>query len=715
MAFIFWASERGLRVARSRIERRPLPDRLISVGSDGIHIAGTRGDIIIEDNDFSGQGDDSLNIHGLFLHVTAISANTVTLNRASHGLVQAGDVLRFVRRADLAERGRATVTHVNSTSGPDYVVTLDTGPPAGLVLGDLAGNVTRNNPRFLVRGNVFHDHRARGMLIQAPQGLVENNVIRDVTMQGLHLTSDANYFFESTGLDDVVVRGNTISGVGYGSWEVYERGPHMAAISLVGDVASGISPHPVHRNVRIEANTIVDTPGLAVLVGSADGVTVQDNRIVRSNQVPFSVLRSGAAIDATARGSIMVTRAANVVVQRNHEVIAAGRSDHGVFVDLRNTAGVVVRDNTRQFGPSLSVASQVATSRDVAVTIPVLVTDVDSPSNGLSLAATSSNTALLPASGIAFTGTGWDRRMTLTPVAGQTGSTAVSVTVHDGHETLSRTLTLTVVDGSLLSGQVLGQAVRLEWTHAQTAGLQGSVLEAGSGPGATSVSLPMGTATSFEATVPSGVYYVRVRAMVNGALAPPSNEITLQVGAAGVPGAPGNLLANVSGVQVQLAWHNATIGGLRTAVRLEATTAQGQQVAIDLPSTAEIFSTTAPPGTYLVRVRALGPALASDASGDVQVAVPGSCAVPATPRSLSATAEGGAVSVTWSLGDPGTAAPDRFVLEAGQNPGTTFVSLPIAARHFRGAAPTGTYYVRVRAVSTCGSSAPTEDVRLSVP
>jgi hypothetical protein len=715
VAFFVWNADRGLRFSRNRIARRALGTRFVSAASDGIHIGPTRGDIIVEDNDFSGQGDDSLNIHGMWLQVVQIAGNTVTLRRANEGLVHAGDQLRFVRPGDLSEKWRGTAAAVRGTNGPDYVVTLDTAPPSNLALGDLAGNLTRSNARFLVRGNAFHDHRARGMLIQAPQGLVENNTIRDVTMQGLHLTTDAKFFYESTGLDDVVVRGNTISGVGYAG-EVYADGRHMAAISLIGDVATGLSSYPVHRHVRIENNTIVDTPGLAVLVASADGVTVQDNTIVRSNQIPFSVLRSGTRIDAAARGSIMVTRASNVLVQRNLEVIAAGRADSGIYVDPRNTSGISVSGNTQQFGPSLTMAPDLVTSRGAPLTTPVVVSDPDTPSANLTLAASSSNTTLLPASGIAFGGSGWERRLTLSPAAGQTGSVAVTVSVSDGGETATRTLTLTVVDGSVLSGQVSGQSVRLAWTHVAVPGLQGSVLEAGFSPGATSVSLPMGTATSFEAVVPSGVYYVRVRALVNGTLAPPGNEITLAVGAAGAPGAPGNLLANVSGGQVRLWWHNAASGGLRTAVRLEAQTpSPGQLVSIDLPASAETFTTAAPPGTYLVRVRALGPALASDPSGDVLLTVPGTCAIPAAPRSVLAAAAGGTVTVTWALGDPGTAAPDTFVLEAGRSPGTTFVSLPLATRTLRAAAPAGTYYLRVRAVSACGASPPSEEVLLVVP
>jgi hypothetical protein len=226
----------------------------------------------------------------------------------------------------------------------------------------------------------------------------------------------------------------------------------------------------------------------------------------------------------------------------------------------------------------------------------------------------------------------------------------------------------------------------------------------------------MGEATSFGAVVPSGVYYVRVRAVVNGAPAPPSNEVVLSVGAATPPVAPGNLLANVSGGQVRLAWHNPATGGLRTGVRIEALTPSlAPLTSIDLPPNAETFSTAAPAGTYLVRIRSVGPTSVSDASNAVLLTAPSPCAVPAPPRQLSATASGSTVTIEWRLGDLGSAAPDEFVLEAGHAPDAPFVSLPLAARAFHAAAPPGTYYVRVRAVSTCGTSAPSEERQLVLP
>ena len=716
MGFIVFAAERGFRFSRCRIERRPVAGRLISTAADGIHIKGTRGDIIVEDSDFSLQGDDSINISGHWLTITQISGNTMTLNRAAHGQVSLGDQLTFVRRSDLSETWRARVTSLNSTSGPDYVVTMDAPRPPAVAVNDLAGNLSRNNARFLVRRNTFHDHFARGMLIQSHQGLIEDNVVRDVVMQGLHLSTDANFFFEAFGLEDVTIRRNTLSGVGH--WgEIYGHGRHMGAISLVADLAGGIGAYPRHRNVVIEDNTIVDTPALGILVASADGVTVRNNTIVGANRIPFSTLRTGRDIDAEARGAIMVTRASNVTVVGNREVPASGQLDRGIYVDPRNTTGISIGGNAQEFSPVISPVGDQLTARGAAVTVPLVLDDADTPAAALTVAVTSSNAGLLPEANAVVTGAGSARQVTLTPAAGQTGATTVTVTVSDGAWHSSRSFTLTVADGIVLSTVVADTQVAFRWTPPGVAGVQGYVLEAGLAPGNTFVSLPAGSATGLDVAAPAGVYYVRVRAIIGGAAGPVSNELRLAVGAAEAPGAPTNLLASISGGFLRLAWHNAGLGGTRTTTILEAFAPGSSTLLATLPigADAETFAVAAPPGTYALRLRAAGPTLSSPASNLVLVTIPGSCVVPAAPTGLAAQSISRSVTITWRLPDVGSTAPDSFVLEAGLTPGSPGFSIPVATRAFQTQAPAGTYYIRVRGVSVCGSSAPTPEATLTVP
>jgi uncharacterized protein (TIGR03437 family) len=361
MGFGFFSAERGFRLSGCRIMQKPGAQRLISATADGAHFSRTLGDIIVEDCDFSGQGDDSLNINGLYLPITSkVNARTVILNAASFHIIRPGDELKFVKSGNLAEYARYKATQISP--GPDntsQMVTVDSDLSSNLAAGDLVINLQRTSPRFLVRRNFFHDHRARGMLIQSRDGLVENNRVKDVTMAGMHLTTDSHFFFEGPGCENVTIRGNTFEGCNYNRIGTVGPGSrHMGCLNVTSDVLSGISDYPVHNNVLIEGNTIINTIGLAVLIASSDGVIVRNNIINGSNMESYDVIRSGAAIDATAMRSIMVTRTANVTVAGNRQVISLSQYDKGVYVDPRNTSNVTAQDNSEVNYPAhVSAAS----------------------------------------------------------------------------------------------------------------------------------------------------------------------------------------------------------------------------------------------------------------------------------------------------------------------------------------------------------------------
>jgi len=178
------------------------------------------------------------------------------------------------------------------------------------------------------------------MLIQARDGVIEGNRIERVMAAAIQMTTDAKYWQEGYGCENVVVRGNTLVGCNYAMWERHAKGRHMACVSLVVDTETGLGDYPAPRNIIIEGNTIQDTPGLAILVASASGVIVRGNRIIDANTQPFP--NTGAGIDAKAQGSIMITRARDVTVSGNTFETTRKTHGTGVFVDERNTSKVIV-------------------------------------------------------------------------------------------------------------------------------------------------------------------------------------------------------------------------------------------------------------------------------------------------------------------------------------------------------------------------------------
>jgi hypothetical protein len=96
--------------------------------------------------------------------------------------------------------------------------------------------------------------------------------------------------------------------------------------------------------------------------------------------------------------------------------------------------------------PTISAISNQAIQ--VGQTVPIInftIGDVETAVGDLRVTATSSNTQLLPASGIFLGGTGAIRTLLLNPAANQTGQSTIIVTVTDGNGVpANRTFTLTV-------------------------------------------------------------------------------------------------------------------------------------------------------------------------------------------------------------------------------------------------------------------------------
>jgi hypothetical protein len=95
--------------------------------------------------------------------------------------------------------------------------------------------------------------------------------------------------------------------------------------------------------------------------------------------------------------------------------------------------------------PTLSVLANRSVSPGTTTgAIPFTIGDQDTSVSALSLRRTSSNTALVPDSNVVPGGSGANRTVTVTPLAGLLGSTTITLTVDDGYLTTSQSFVVTV-------------------------------------------------------------------------------------------------------------------------------------------------------------------------------------------------------------------------------------------------------------------------------
>lgn len=196
----------------------------------------------------------------------------------------------------------------------------------------------------------------------------------------------------------------------------------------------------------------------------------------------------------------------------------------------------------------------------------------------------------------------------------------------------------------------------------------------------------------------------------------PGQITALRFSAAGLaPGAPSNLTFNTASSTVSLSWNPPSSGDPATSYVVEAGSVSGLANVASFDTGSALTSLSVdnvPVGRYFVRVKARNGAGLSAPTNEVLIVVGGSCAVPAAPTNLRSCATSTTLSLTWS-GSPGAAS---YILEAGSSPGASnlFASDIGSEVSMTATAPPGTYYIRLRAKSPCGASAPSNEIIVTV-
>jgi hypothetical protein len=297
MAVVGWDC-RDLTVRRLRV--RPPPGCHHSTTADAMHLGACRGTITVEDSEFAGMGDDALNIHGMYgLAVERIDANTLAVQRARLNpyydtertiwdLPRPGDRLEVSGGAEplipfaTLEVAEARADEARKRTIIRFSAPLPEGVGAGSVLANASAIPAVRVRRCAVRGN-----RARGMLIQTRDVLIEDCRFSDISGSALHLCADGVDWWESLGVRAVTVRGCVIERCNFGAVR------RTAALDIFSDLPGGRqSAAGVHQDIRILDCAFAGNRGAAVNVGSAAGVELRGNRFTHADGPVIRVVNS---------------------------------------------------------------------------------------------------------------------------------------------------------------------------------------------------------------------------------------------------------------------------------------------------------------------------------------------------------------------------------------------------------------------------------------
>lgn len=241
--------------------------------------------------------------------------------------------------------------------------------------------------------------------------------------------------------------------------------------------------------------------------------------------------------------------------------------------------------------------------------------------------------------------------------------------------------------------------------------------------GATVGNVNVGTNRTFFTTLQNGFYRLHVRSITSGDTGPASSDISFAVGGAGPfvpPHAPLSLRAEVNDRRVSLVWNVPGESAPVTSFIVEAGSISGLANfgAFDTGTNASsVVIDNVQPGTYFVRVRARNAHGTSGPSNEVRVDVVGTgCVLPLPPGGLNATVVGALVTLNWT--PPAVVGTiTGYIIEVGSTPGlSNIAALTVGpSTVVTASAVPGTYFVRIRAQSTCGLTGPSNEVTVVVP
>jgi parallel beta-helix repeat protein len=270
-------------LGRFNVRIRPGSGRLMSTTADATHFAGCSGTVTIEDCLFEGMGDDGVNIKsGLYLTVRQRVDDHTVLGQ--HNLKMAdlpdpGDTLEMARTDTLSPFASGTVQEAAMEPGEGNMhrIRFEEPLPAELREGDVLGNATRVARLRLARSTV-RANRARGVLCQTRDAIIEDCTFQDCTGAGVMVLTETVHFHESIGTRDVIVRNNRFENCNHGAGAAEAA---LCALAYVQDFAYPAEPG-VHRNLTLEGNQIVRTDESGIFAAGVDGLTLRNNTVEQS-------------------------------------------------------------------------------------------------------------------------------------------------------------------------------------------------------------------------------------------------------------------------------------------------------------------------------------------------------------------------------------------------------------------------------------------------
>lgn len=277
----------NLTFIRSGVVPNPAKKRYLSGHDDGFHIMGCRGDVVVKYCRWQGLMDDPINIHGTAARVIEIKGKKMLcrfMQQQSVGMQwgQAGNEVGFLDHNTLSTIAKGTIKSYTQISPTDFEIEFVNAVPKTVKALDAIENLYWAPQSVTITNNIFGGNRARGLLLSVGgKVVVENNTFYS-SGAAILIAGDANQWYETGGVDNVLIKGNTFMS----SCNTSQYQFCGAIISIDPEIPNVDIAKPFHRNITIDSNTFYTANTAIVYAKSVEGLTIKGNTIVETSQFP---------------------------------------------------------------------------------------------------------------------------------------------------------------------------------------------------------------------------------------------------------------------------------------------------------------------------------------------------------------------------------------------------------------------------------------------
>ena len=194
----------------------PSDGRYVSAYADATHFVACRGNITLNNCLLEKHFDDCLNCHGINIQIDKFIDRKTVLARLVHDqqlgveLLKNGENVEFGNHITLLPICTNTVKSVKYLSRRYMIIEFEKELDERIALKDVIESIDAV-PNLTVTNCTMRKAFPRGLLITTRgKVLVENNYI-NTSGCAIHISGDANYWFESGCVRDVTIRNNTLN------------------------------------------------------------------------------------------------------------------------------------------------------------------------------------------------------------------------------------------------------------------------------------------------------------------------------------------------------------------------------------------------------------------------------------------------------------------------------------------------------------------------